>query len=81
VVDNSAEGDTWVYEGGRKRCLKKTVLFVKYYSDSESRGHDMGGTCSSNTNKDKCVLVEKPTGNRSIGKPGRRLEDNIKMNL
>jgi hypothetical protein len=60
VVDNSAEGDMWVYEGGRKRCLKKTVFFVKYYSDSESRGHEKGGTYSSNTNKEKCVLVEKP---------------------
>jgi hypothetical protein len=26
-------------------------------------------------------LVEKPTGNKSIGKPRRRWEDNIKMNL
>ena len=81
MVDNSAEGDMWVYEGRRKRCLKKTVLFAKYYSDDESKGHEMGGACSANTNKEKCVLVEKPTGKRSIGKPGCRLEDNIKTNL
>ena len=43
-----------------------------YYSDDESKGHEMGGECSAITNKEKCVLVEKPTGNRSIGKPRRR---------
>jgi hypothetical protein len=51
VLDNSAEGDMWVYEGGIKRCLKKTVLFAKYYSDDESKGHEMGGTCSANTKR------------------------------
>jgi len=28
----------------------------------------MGGACFANTSEEKCVLVEKPTGNRLIGK-------------
>jgi len=43
VVDNSAEVDMWVYEEGRKRCLKKTVLYAKYYSDDERKGSERGG--------------------------------------
>jgi len=41
----------WVYEGGRKRCLKKAVLFAKYYSDDERKGSEMGGACCANTKR------------------------------
>ena len=36
----------------------------------------MGRTCSTYR-----VLVGKPVGNRSLGRPRRRCEDNIKMDL
>jgi hypothetical protein len=43
----------------------------------------MGGACSSDgEGKDVYrVLVGKPEGNRPLGRPRRRWEDNIKMDL
>jgi hypothetical protein len=43
----------------------------------------MGGPCSTNGEKKKTyrLLVGKPEGKRSLGKPRCRWEDNIRMDL
>jgi hypothetical protein len=43
----------------------------------------MGGACSTNGEKrNACrIFVGKPEGKRSLGRPRRRWEDNIKMDL
>ena len=43
----------------------------------------MGGACSTYGERRGVyrVLVGKPEGKRSLGRPGRRWEDNIKMDL
>jgi hypothetical protein len=43
----------------------------------------MGGACSTNGEKRNAyeILVGKPEGKRPLGRPRRRWEDNIKMDL
>jgi hypothetical protein len=43
----------------------------------------VGGTCSTHGGGERYlqVLVGKPEGNRLLGRPGRKWEDNIKMDL
>jgi len=43
----------------------------------------MGGTCGAYGGGERCaqVLVGKPEGKRPLGRPRRRWEDNIKMDL
>jgi hypothetical protein len=43
----------------------------------------MGGVCSTYGDEERCLegFVEQPEGRRSLGRPRRRLEDNIKMDL
>jgi hypothetical protein len=42
----------------------------------------MGGACSTNGGKSACrILVGKPEGKRPLGRPRRRWEENIKMDL
>jgi len=43
----------------------------------------MVGTCSALGGEERCirVLVGKPEGKRPLGRPRRRREDNIEMNL
>ena len=43
----------------------------------------MGGACSKYRGEESCirVLVGKPEAKRPLGRPRRRLEDNIKMAL
>ena len=43
----------------------------------------MGGACSTYGGEDMCIqsFGGKPKGERSLGIPRRRWEDNIKMNL
>ena len=40
----------------------------------------MGGACGAHGGGER-VLVGKPEGKRTLGRPRRRWEDNIKMNL
>jgi hypothetical protein len=44
---------------------------------------EMGGACSTNGEKKYAyrLLVEKPEGKRQLGRPRRRLVDNIKIDL
>ena len=43
----------------------------------------MGGACGAYGGGERCaqVLVRKPEGKRPLGRPRRRWEDNIKMDL
>ena len=43
----------------------------------------MGGACSAYGGEERCIqgLVGKPEGKRPLGRPRRRWEDNIKMDL
>ena len=43
----------------------------------------MGGACGAYGGGDRCAKVsgEKPEGKRPLGRPRRRWEDNIKMDL
>jgi hypothetical protein len=43
--------------------------------------NEMGGTCGTDGRRADKVLVGRPDGNRTFGKPGRRWEDNSKMDL
>ena len=43
----------------------------------------MGGACSAYGGEERCIqdLVEKPEGKRPLGRPSRRWDNNIKMDL
>jgi hypothetical protein len=45
--------------------------------------NEMGGACSAYEGEERLyrVLVGKPEGKRPLGRPRRRREDNIKMDL
>jgi hypothetical protein len=54
---------------------KKNIYSCKYI--------EMGGACSTNGEKRNAyrILVGKPEGKKPLGRPRRRLGDNIKMDL
>jgi hypothetical protein len=41
----------------------------------------VGGTCSPNGGKEKCILVGNPEGKRPLGRPRHSWVDNIKTDL
>ena len=45
--------------------------------------NEMGGACRVYGGKERCIqgLVGKPEGKRPLGRPRRRWEDNIKIDL
>ena len=61
-----------------------TVPHVICCSDEKIENNEMGGACSAFGGERRGVyrvLVGKPEGKRPFGRPRRRWEDNIKMNL
>jgi hypothetical protein len=60
-----------------------TVPFARYnYNDQVKKEDEIDRTCSTNGRRGLIeVLVGKPEGTRSLGKPRRRSKDNIKMNF
>jgi hypothetical protein len=60
-----------------------TVLLIKYYSDEKIDTNEMGGACSMYGERrgSYMVIVGKSVGKRSFGRPRRRWEDNIKMDV
>lgn len=56
---------------------------MKYCSGSQIKEFEVGGACGMYWGKEKCVLdlAGKPEGNRRVGIPRLRREDNIKMEL
>ena len=61
----------------------RSVLFIKYHSGDQINETEMGGACSTYGVQHGAyrVLVERPEGGRQLGRPRRRGEDNIKMDL
>jgi hypothetical protein len=59
------------------------VLFAKYNWNNQVKEDEMGGSCSTNGEKRNKyrLLVGKPEGKRQLGRPRRRLVDNIRMDL
>jgi hypothetical protein len=58
-------------------------ILTKYCSVEKNEKNGMGGTCSTCRRDESCiqVLVGKPEGNISLGRPRHKLEDNINMDL
>ena len=55
----------------------------KHYSGGKTEKNLMGGACSAYGERRAVysALVGKPEGNRPLGRPRRRWEDNIKMHI
>jgi hypothetical protein len=66
-----------------KNSAKYIYLLTHYCSGDKIEYNEMGGACSSDGEGRGVyrVLVVKPEGKRPLGKPRRRWEDNIKMDL
>jgi hypothetical protein len=56
---------------------------MKYYLGDQIKKNDMGRACSMYWGEEKCVqdFVGKPEGERPLGRPRHRWEDNIEMDL
>ena len=60
----------------------RAVLLTDYCVGGEIEKNEMGGACGAyGGGVVHRVLVGKPEGRRPLGKPRRRWEDNIKMDL
>jgi hypothetical protein len=60
-----------------------SVLLTKYHSGDQVKKTEMGRTCGSYGERRGAyrALEGKPEGRRPLGRPRRRWEDNIKMDL
>jgi hypothetical protein len=60
-----------------------SVLFTQYRARDKIEKNEMGGACSTYGGRVRCVqvLVRKTEGKRPLGRPRRRWEDNIRMDL
>jgi hypothetical protein len=60
-----------------------TERWTKQHSGGEIKKTEMGRTCGTYRGEERCIrgLMEKPEGRRPLGRPRRRCEDNIKMDL
>jgi len=56
---------------------------TQYYSGDKNQKSELGGTCSAYGGEERRIqgLVGKPLGRRPPGRPNRRWDDNIKMDL
>jgi hypothetical protein len=65
------------------RELARSVPLAHYCAGDKIENNEMGGACSADGEERGVyrVLVEKPEGKRPLGRPRRRWEDNIKMDL
>jgi hypothetical protein len=59
------------------------VLLTQYCAGGKIEKNEMGRTCGAYGEGEGVhgVLVGKPEGKRSLGRPGRRWEGNIKMGI
>jgi hypothetical protein len=74
----NSESDTIVY-----KAIVGAVLLTKYYLGNRIEKDRMGGACST-YGKSRGVyrkLVGKSERRRPLGRPGRRWEDNINMDV
>jgi hypothetical protein len=58
-------------------------LFARYNYNYQIKEDEMGRACSTNGEKRTAyrILVGNPEGNRPLGRPKHRWEDNIRINL
>ena len=59
------------------------VLLAKYYAGGQIKKNEMGRACITYGKRTDVYrsLVGKPEGKRPLGRPRRRWDDNIKMDL
>jgi hypothetical protein len=76
---------TW--QEGLQNCIIRSSMICsplpsKYYQDDQIRGYDIGGICSAQAMRNAyMIFVGKRELRRPLGRPRRRWEDNIKMDL
>jgi hypothetical protein len=60
-----------------------SVLLTQYCADDKIEKYEMGGACSVDGMERGVytVLVGKPEGKRPLGRPRRRWENNIRMDV
>ena len=63
------------FKGCGRTCL------TEYCAGGKIEKNEMGGACGAYGGGEHRVLVGKPEGKRPLGRPRRRWEDNIKMDL
>jgi hypothetical protein len=82
---NTAQCHQPIYRNNKitKSLSTQTVLITKYYSGNQIEKNEMGGARSTYGEKKGAyrILVGTPEGSRPPGRPRRRWEDNIKMDL
>jgi hypothetical protein len=65
-----------------KISLKMLSIWTQYCTGDKIEKNEMGGACSAVGGGEVYrALVGKPEGKRPLGRPRRRWEDNIKMDL
>jgi hypothetical protein len=54
-----------------------------YYNSEKIENNEIGGACSTYGEEEMSIqgFGGKPNGKRPLGRPGRRCEDNLKMDL
>ena len=59
------------------------MLLTQYCAGDKIEKNEMGGACGTYGGEERVyrVLVGKPEGKRPVGRPRRRWEDNIKMDV
>jgi hypothetical protein len=69
--------------GAYRFCQLLTVHLTQYCAGDKIEKNEMGGTYSADVEERGVykVLVGKPKLKRILGRPGRRWEDNIRMDL
>ena len=75
------ECETWTLTNRDEQHLSFPSNF--YCAGGKIEKNEVGGACGEYGGGERCaqVLVGKPEGKRPLGRPRRRWEDNIKMDL
>ena len=62
---------------------QRSVLLTKYCAGDKIEKNETGGACGMYGGRERCAqgFGGKPEGNGPLGRPRRRWEDNIKMDL
>ena len=63
--------------------FEKLPLILKVCAGDKIEKNEMGGTCGTYGGRERCAqgFGAGPEGKKPLGRPRRRLEDNIKMDL